>query len=163
MEVRQSDFPSSPQKRAHPKCAYATSRESQRLRMSVPAQTWNRHLEPFNFRPPSSKAKRKNFAMRMNAQSPSIDRSLIDPDRLQTLAFQGQSTSDRFLKSPPQYRSMPKSRLSPQPRPRRFAIPYVSAHRRKYLKPPTLPTTPAKPGGEKTHSVYKKTHCLLTA
>src|SRR5688572_4821645 len=40
------------------------------------------------------------MAMKTNAQSAPIDRSLIDPDRPQTIDPQSQSSTDRFLKFP---------------------------------------------------------------
>ena len=41
------------------------------------------------------------FVLIRGSQSAAIDRSLIDPDRPQTIDHQDQSTSDRFLKSEP--------------------------------------------------------------
>src|SRR5687768_16416811 len=40
-------------------------------------------------------------ALKQNGQPSVIDRSLIDPDRPQPIDHQEESTSDRFLKSPP--------------------------------------------------------------
>jgi hypothetical protein len=63
----------------------------------LPHSTFPSQLLPFTIFTPKiiSCANQKRFSSRAEI----IDRSLIDPDRPQTIDHQGQSTSDRFLKS----------------------------------------------------------------
>jgi hypothetical protein len=106
-----------------------------------------------------------------------IDRSLIDPDRPQLIDHQDQSTSDRFLKSPPEQmkthllliRSIVESCLENQCSSACSATTFREANSfsgetnlwRAGAANSVVPLSNFGPSitHAQTHSVYKKTHC----